>query len=114
MRFINKEIPLKQFKSLLHARDKKNLYLKQVCNLLISTFNIAELFLWEIAILPQINNTIGNVKGVDVENNGSLDSSRIAFRHYLNILDFSRKKIVSRNRRNGFGWKNESKNCSHP
>lgn len=64
---INKTININHFKSRLHARDKKNLYLKQICNLIISTFNIAELFLWEIAILPKINNTIGNNSGSDID-----------------------------------------------
>jgi hypothetical protein len=88
-RFINKDIQLKQFKSLLHARDKKNLYLKQVCNLLISTFNIAELFLWEIANLPQLNNTIGNVKGYNVEKQieKNIDIDKSANNIYDNILN---------------------------
>ena len=100
MRFINKEIPLKQFKSLLHARDKKSLYLKQVCNLLISTFNIAELFLWEIAILPQINNTIGNVKGFDVEkqieNNINIDKRACdIYDNMLNLITDTNKNLLN-------------------
>lgn len=48
IRFINNDLNLHSFKKILHSRDKKTFYLKQVIYTLINTFEISEIILWNI------------------------------------------------------------------
>jgi len=57
IRFINNEITDKRFKEILHARDKKNYFTKQIIQNILSTYEIAELILWAIVdSVPQHKN----------------------------------------------------------
>jgi hypothetical protein len=47
--FLNKNINEKRFKQIIHQRYKKHNFDKQLANLILSTFDITELMLWEIA-----------------------------------------------------------------
>ena len=49
--FLNKNIDEKRFKQVIHQRYKKHNYDKQLANLILSTFDITELMLWELANL---------------------------------------------------------------
>jgi hypothetical protein len=56
--------------------------------------------LWEIAILPQINNTIGNVKGFDVEkqieNNINIDKRACdIYDNMLNLITDTNKNLLN-------------------
>ena len=86
MTFINKQSTEKHFKSVLHARDKKNNYHKQVCNLLISTFEIAEMFLWEIAKFKKI------VKQLDINYYSTNDFDKIVLQN--NVINKDSEKIL--------------------
>ncbi len=48
-RLLKKEINEERFKSLIHMRYKKHNYSKQIATLIRSTFDIMELFFWELA-----------------------------------------------------------------
>lgn len=46
---INKNINEKKFKSMIHMRYKRHNCMKQIANIIRSTFDLTEMFLWEIA-----------------------------------------------------------------
>jgi len=48
-KLLKKDITEERFKSLIHMRYKKHNYSKQIATLIRSTFDIMELFFWELA-----------------------------------------------------------------
>ena len=58
MRYINDEINEKNFKQVLHSRDKKIYYMKIVCQTVIYAYEIGEIILWTIVdIIKNSNGT---------------------------------------------------------
>jgi hypothetical protein len=69
IRFINNDIDHSSFKKILHSRDKKIYYLKQVLNTLINTYEISEIILWNI---------IDNLSSIDIINNNFISLIQLA------------------------------------
>jgi hypothetical protein len=57
-KFINNQYNENDFKKILHQRDKKNFFLKQLAEIVIYTYEIAELILWSIVDLIPKNQKI--------------------------------------------------------
>ena len=80
VRYINNEIDDKRFKEIIHARDKKVFFRKQIIRLILFMYEISETFLWEIAmsipsknimmkITDEITNEITNEINIKYKNN---------------------------------------------
>lgn len=69
IRFINNDIDQHSFKKILHSRDKKIYYLKQVLNTLINTYEISEIILWNI---------IDNISFIDIIDNNIISLIQLA------------------------------------
>ena len=65
MKFLEKNITLKHYKSHIHKRDKERQFKTNIFQLLIIMYETTELYLWEITNDNNINNNINTIKIYD-------------------------------------------------
>ena len=69
IRYINNDITEKKLKETLHARDKKNNFMRNIIQTIICTYEISEILLWNIADFIPKNHIKGNEVNLNIVEN---------------------------------------------